>query len=192
MNRSILAFLLGIACLAGTGFAAEPEFEVVQAVKLPKQTHGYRAGMGDIVALKDGSLLFAYPCWNTCSIGDAQDMKRWVTLFYCRAVPLWFSPAPDPYPQNGHRLRRSAVHFAARPYVPMATRRDLRAFVEEHKDALRSIMPSYGLHGSTKWPARNGSAKGLLLNRGTSRPPATRGRLETPSDWFGGSFEPAR
>ena len=59
MKRTFWILAFGIATLLATRAVAAP-FEVSHAVKLPKEVFGYRGGMGDIIELKDGSLLFAH------------------------------------------------------------------------------------------------------------------------------------
>ncbi|MCX7425249.1 MAG: sialidase family protein [Planctomycetia bacterium] len=91
MRRSITVLVLGILCLAAGRAVAEAPFEIVHAVKLPKGVYGYRGGMGDIIELKDGSLLFACspPDQGIAAVTSTDGGKTW-----SEPAPMFPNPKP--------------------------------------------------------------------------------------------------
>ena len=105
MKRSTWILALGLVCLIGTRTLAEAPFEVVHAVKLPKGKYGYRGGMGDIIELKDGSLLFAYspPKQGIMAVKSTDRGKTW-------GEPFSMFPNPKP-PAKGYYLLPSFLRL---------------------------------------------------------------------------------
>ena len=91
-------------CLPPTRSRAAP-FEVTRAVKLPKEVFGYRGGMGDIIALKDGSLLFACspPEKGIVAVKSTDGGKTW-------SEPFTMFPNPKP-PAKGYYLLPSFLRL---------------------------------------------------------------------------------
>ena len=52
--------IAGVLCLCVASVACGADFDVVHIVKKEKQTRGYRGNNGDLLILKDGSILFCY------------------------------------------------------------------------------------------------------------------------------------
>ena len=85
MNTLLLTMALpALAATAGAGI-----FEDVHVLKWSRGTHGYRGSMGDVVQLKDGTLLMSFTRGGIMGIRSTDQGKTWGDPF-----PL----VPDPKP----------------------------------------------------------------------------------------------
>ncbi len=103
----IVSHIIAVAlvCLFTAAAVAEKPLEMVHTVKLPKGKYGYRGGMGDIIELKDGSLLFAYspPNKGIASVKSTDGGKTW-------SEPAAMFPNPKP-PAKGYYLLPSFLRL---------------------------------------------------------------------------------
>lgn len=105
MKRSLCAIVLGMVCLLAVRVPAAAPFEVTRAVELPKGVYGHRGAMGDIIELKDGSLLFAYspPGEGIMAVRSTDGGRSW-------GEPESLFPNPKP-PAKGYYLLPSFLRL---------------------------------------------------------------------------------
>jgi len=97
-----------LLALSVTGALGAGLFEDVHALKWPKGTYGYRGSMGDMVQLKDGSLLLSFTQEGIMAVRSTDQGRTW-------GEPLTLVPNPKP-PAKGYfchpsflRLKDGAV-----------------------------------------------------------------------------------
>lgn len=78
-------------------------FEDVHAIKWPRAVHGYRGRMGDIIQLKDGSLLMSYTENGIMGIKSTDQSKTW-------GEPFILVPEPKP-PAKGYYCHPSFLRL---------------------------------------------------------------------------------
>jgi len=78
-------------------------FEDMHAIKWPKAVHGYRGRMGDIIQLKDGSLLMSYTESGIMGIKSTDQGKTW-------GEPFTLVPDPKP-PAKGYYCHPSFLRL---------------------------------------------------------------------------------
>lgn len=100
LSGLVVAVLAAAAALGGEGF------EEALVVKLPRGAHGYRGMPGDIVQLKDGSLLMSYTLDGVAIMGikSADRGQTWGKAFAIVAMP---KP-----PAKGHYAHPSFLRLA--------------------------------------------------------------------------------
>jgi len=84
-----LTCLMASLSVLGMEVSKTEFFEDVQVVKWPKADHGYRGRMGDIIQLKDGSLLMSYTEDGIMGIKSTDQGRTWGEIF---------TLVPDPEP----------------------------------------------------------------------------------------------
>lgn len=94
MRGPIMVSMAGAAILAATSAGADPLFEDVHAVPMPKRTHGYRGMNGDFVQLGDGAILWAYTQNGIVARKSTDRGRTW-------SDPVLLVPAPKP-PAKGN------------------------------------------------------------------------------------------
>ncbi|HID07798.1 MAG TPA: hypothetical protein EYP10_11705, partial [Armatimonadetes bacterium] len=60
MQNYIVALAVSAMLLTVVSAFGDALFEVTHVVKMPKRTYGYRGMNGDLLQLKDGSILYCY------------------------------------------------------------------------------------------------------------------------------------
>ncbi len=98
-----LTCLIASLAVSGVSVLGAELFEDVHAVKWPKAVHGYRGRMGDIIQLKDGSLLMSYTENGIMGIKSTDQGKTWGTPF-----TLVFDPKP---PAKGYYCHPSFLRL---------------------------------------------------------------------------------
>ena len=89
MQASMSALTMAVMSFAATAALGAALFEDVHVVKLPKGLRGYRGINGDIVELKDGSLLMAYTKAGIVAVKSTDQGKSW-----SKPGPLLPNPKP--------------------------------------------------------------------------------------------------
>ena len=87
MKLRILVSAVGILLFAAVSAFGEGLFEKVHVLQWPKRAHGYRGSMGDLIQLKDGSLLMSYTQDGIKGIKSADQGKTWGEPFALVANP---------------------------------------------------------------------------------------------------------
>lgn len=98
-----LIYPVALAALSATSALAGPLFEDVHVLKWPKGAHGYRGSMGDIVPLKDGSLLMSYTKDGIMGVRSGDGGKTW-------GEPFSILPNPKP-PAGGYYCHPSFLRL---------------------------------------------------------------------------------
>ena len=101
MPFRILTLAVAVLFCTAVNALAEPLFEDVHAVKMPKGTHGYRGMNGDFLQLKDGSLLYCYTQGGIVAIKSEDQGKTW-------GEPFTLVPNPRP-PAKGYYCHPSLL-----------------------------------------------------------------------------------
>ena len=89
MHTSMMAVVAGVMLFAAAGAFAQALFEDATVVKMPKRDHGYRGMNGDMVQLKDGSLIYCYTRDGIVAKKSTDKGKTWGRQFT-------LVPAPKP------------------------------------------------------------------------------------------------
>ena len=87
MKLTLKTLATGVVCAAAAGAGGDALFEDVLAVKIPIGPHGARGMPGDIIELKDGSLLMAYTRDGIMGIKSPDKGKTWQEPFVLLAKP---------------------------------------------------------------------------------------------------------
>ena len=95
MWTPLASLAAGMVLLATVGASGGALFEDVHVVKLPKKARGYRGIPGDIIELKDNSLLMAYDHGGIKAFKSTDKGKTW-------GKPFQLIPNPKPPAKGGY------------------------------------------------------------------------------------------